>query len=1191
MFSAVWMSVALGLAAASSSASPAAAPVTATTVAVATATPGLLPTPQFRRYETADGLPSSSVYAVAQDRHGVMWFGTKGGIASYDGVSFRVFRHSADDPDSLYDNGIASLLFDQQGRLWAAGLEAGLNRYDAAHHRFLHWGHDSKDPTSLSSDKVWSIAQTADGSLWVGTACGLDRMRPGARGFQHVANPLLGDDPSRFDMIDALYVDDHQQLWIASGQGVFRRDAEGHMHAVSQRGTSAPIDAWHFDGHGDQIRIATVHGLLVVGADDVARRMSSPGAPSGNVMVSVRDRAGRLWAGTQHGLLLQRQPGKPWQAVINQPVLHGDLPGTWVWSMLVDREGGLWVTLLDGGVAYLAPGWIGTSRFTHIPDDPKSLRDSIITAMARGHDGRVWVGERGGRVDKLDPATGATEHVLSGLDGDVLGMTQDAHERLWIAVSGKLYRWTRGEKPQRIDPQGKWLKHPLEVESGPDGRMYARTFGEGLFRIDQNTLAVSRVAMQHPTQRVRWGSQLTLHNGTFWYASDGGMLRLNKASDRFEVVPGVSGDRAVNAFDFTPDGLWLARPDGLEHYHAKGNALVLDRTVDAAHGWPSISVVDVRVDALQRVWLFGHDGLWRFDPSRGRFHSLGLQDGLANGEFSRGFALMPDGNLFAPTLGGVVGFNPDRMRDRTDLSPLEISLVSVHRDGRSQTLHSNRQRVHLSWQDKGFNVAARLLSYVDPGANHYRFKLAGFDTDWVDTGNHGEREFAGLGPGHYTLDVQAAGANGQWVHLARPLQIDVPSPPWLRWWAWLGYALLLLLAVALALWLGRRSLARRHHMALVEQQRHMAESANAAKTQFLATLSHEIRTPMTGVLGMAELLLTTPLDPLQHDYTQAMQRSGGLLLKLLNDALDLARIEAGKLELETAPYDPRQLLRDVAQLEQGLAQAKGIRFLLQLAADLPGQLVGDALRIKQVLLNLANNALEFTEHGRVILAGQLVAGHLLLSVSDTGPGIPEASQARLFQRFEQHSGNQRRVGSGLGLAICRELVDMMGGTIEVESRLGQGSTFLVRLPLIEPSSVAAPETTVEALRLLLVEDDPIVATVIRGLLEREGHAVVHVTHALAALAELANGHIDAMLLDLDLPGVDGFEVARLVRRREYAGCRMPIIAVTARSSGADEVRARAAGMDGFLRKPVTGEQLVQALTRSVVPTGAAAAQG
>jgi len=233
--------------------------------------------------------------------------------------------------------------------------------------------------------------------------------------------------------------------------------------------------------------------------------------------------------------------------------------------------------------------------------------------------------------------------------------------------------------------------------------------------------------------------------------------------------------------------------------------------------------------------------------------------------------------------------------------------------------------------------------------------------------------------------------------------------------------------------------------------------------------------------------------------------------------------------------------------------------------------------------------LKFTERGSVTLRLRRVANGLLFSVSDTGPGIPEASQARLFQRFEQEEGPQRRAGSGLGLAICRELVDMMGGSIELESRLGHGSTFHVRLPLSEPArdTRLAPTVAVEGrtYQLLLVEDDTIVAAVVRGLLEQQGHAVSHVANGLAALAELALTRFDAVLLDLDLPGVDGFQIARLIRQREPAGQRMPIVAVTARSGGEDESRARAAGMDGFLRKPLSGEQLASAL--AIIVTEAA----
>ena len=592
----------------------------------------------------------------------------------------------------------------------------------------------------------------------------------------------------------------------------------------------------------------------------------------------------------------------------------------------------------------------------------------------------------------------------------------------------------------------------------------------------------------------------------------------------------------------------------------------------------------LRVDRNNQLWLFANPGLWRLDPATRQFTAFGAAQGLLNMEFGSSPSVMAaDGTLLAPNSGGVIAFQPARFllpRKPGVPPPLTLTQLSVRREGRQQSLTIGSDGVRLGWRDRDLRVRARVASFVHPAANRYRFQLHGFDSGWVDADSRGEREFAGLAAGDYRLDVMAAGADGSWAHLARPLSIHVQAPPWLRWWAWLGYALLLLALVGLILHSWRRRLAQRHRIQLIEQQRQLAETASAAKTQFLATLSHEIRTPMTGVMGMAELLLSTPLSPQQHDYTRAMQRSGGMLLKLLNDALDLARIEAGRLELEPVPFDPRQLVEDVAQLEQGLAHIKGIRFVLEVADDLPQRVIGDAVRIKQVLLNLANNALKFTERGSVTLRLQRTALGLQFCVSDTGPGIPEASQARLFQRFEQEEGPQRRAGSGLGLAICRELVDMMGGSIELESRLAHGSTFHVRLPLAEPPLLPASMPAVGAarlLRLLLVEDDAIVAAVIGGLLEQQGHSVCHVGNGLAALAELAHADFDAVLLDLDLPGVDGFQIARLIRQREHVDRHVPIIAVTARAGSEDEAQARGAGMDGFLRKPLSGEQLADAL--------------
>jgi CheY-like chemotaxis protein/anti-sigma regulatory factor (Ser/Thr protein kinase) len=342
---------------------------------------------------------------------------------------------------------------------------------------------------------------------------------------------------------------------------------------------------------------------------------------------------------------------------------------------------------------------------------------------------------------------------------------------------------------------------------------------------------------------------------------------------------------------------------------------------------------------------------------------------------------------------------------------------------------------------------------------------------------------------------------------------------------------------------------------------------------------------MTGVLGMAELLLRTDLDVKQHGYAQAIQDSGRLLLRLVNDSLDLARIEAGKLQLDIAPFDLHALLRQVEALARPQAAKRGLAWTLCVADDLPHWLVGDALRIEQVLLNLVNNAVKFTEHGAVELSARRggVAG-VAFTVSDSGPGIASAERERLFRRFEQADGPQRRSGSGLGLAICRELVARMGGTIDLDSEPGRGSIFRVELPLPEsavPGKVenAASPPIATTGRILLVEDDATVAATIAGLLEAQGHAVSRVEHGLAALGELATADYAAVLLDLDLPGVDGLTLARMIRAGEAKDDKpsLWLVGISARSRGDEEALCRAAGMDAFLRKPVTGEMLAGVL--------------
>jgi len=1142
-----------------------------------------LATPQFRRYGVADGLPSGSVYAVAQDRNGLMWFGSAAGLVRYDGVAFTTFRHADADPDSLPGGAIYTLFVDSENRVWAGGISSGLVSYDQRSGRFRQWQHETGDPASLSSNEVWSIAQTTDGALWVATDEGLDRMRPDGRGFDAQALDAAGERAATFGQTRALLADASGRLWIGARRGLFLRDGDGSIRRV-------PVDpafkgdigtVWHIEGGHGEVRVAVTGGLLAIGADGVARPLANAALASRRIPSSTRDGQGRLWIGTADGLLLDGGDGKL-QAIAGQPLLPGGLPGNKVWQTALDHEGGLWVTFEQSSVAYLPPHWNGFARFTHVPDNPDSLSNIAAASILLARDGQLWVGGENGWVDKLDTATGAVRHVAHGVRGQIVWMAEDSRGSLWIASSGELHVLEHG-KLQAVDIADAGMTRPVMLCAGGDDRIYVASWSEGLFVIDPRSRAITPLPLGDATDGARFVDQLECDADGVWYASVDGLRRQDPVTRQLAPVPGVPREEILT-FARDAGGFWLATRAAFTHYRYAGGKAVPDQRIDISR-MPFTSVLsDLRIDHAGHLWVFANPGLWQLRPADGSLQSFGPPQGLSNAEFSSGTPVMAaNGMMFVANSGGVVAFRPaDFVAAAPAGSPPPVlkGEVAVRRDGVMRVLPRDGGPIRLQWRDRDLRVDMRVASYIDPQANRYRFRLNRFDTGWVDVDNRGERDFAGLGAGDYTLDVMAAGADGVWGRLAAPLRIHVQAPPWARWWAWLVYVLALLGASGLGLRLWRNRLAQRYRLRLIEHQRQSAEQASAAKTQFLATLSHEIRTPMTGVMGMAELLLGTPLTPQQLDYAQAMQRSGGMLLKLLNDALDLARIEAGRLELEPAPFDPRQLVADVVQLEQGVAQSRGLRLVLEAADDLPERMIGDAVRLKQILLNLTSNALKFTERGGVTVRAQRDGGGLLFSVADTGPGIPEASQARLFERFEQADSPQRRAGSGLGLAICRELVEMMDGRIELESRMGVGSTFRVRLPLAEPAPAPAPPPRAQgerARRILLVEDDAIVAAVLTGLLRQQGHAVHHVINGLAALAELAHAGFDVVLLDLDLPGVDGFQIARLIRQRESGGQRLPIVAVTARSGSEDEARALAAGMDGFLRKPVSGEQLAEAL--------------
>jgi signal transduction histidine kinase/ligand-binding sensor domain-containing protein/CheY-like chemotaxis protein len=1193
----------------------------------------------------------SRVTSIAQDLYGFMWFGTDDGLYRYDGYNLRPYRHERGNPNSLSDDSVKVVYRDRAGMLWVGTGFGGLDKLDPATGTFTHYHHDPANRGSLSDNVIGCVYQDTGGTLWVGTNGGLDRMNPESGTFVHYTHKPLDVGSLSSNLVVSISEDRLGNLWVGTvGGGVNRLDRSTNRFSLFHDpnvprspgdDSDEALSSIHED-HSGVLWTRINMGTLDPRTGSLTRYAFRSQEPGGEMISNVRaiheDRDGVLWVGTVNGLLALDRERKQFVRFLPSPDNPHSLHHNDILSLFEDAEGNIWVGTQRGVSRFNGrPGftslrheagntqglaessiravqvdsrgdvWVGTPRglqhldmktgrftlFRHDPHDPHSLSNNYVTVIREDRSGTIWVGTGGGGLDRFDRTTGrfltyrAEPDNPAALNSDAIqSLLEDRDGTLWVATPVGLDRWDRRTgrfttySHQPGDPHSlsdSWIKTVFEDRAGI---LWAGSNGGGLNRFDRRSQQFT--AYRHNSQ--------------------------DPASLSHDRVNAIWEDRVGT--------LWVATQDGLDQMDRNRGTFT---TFTRRDGLPDNDVEGILEDDQGDLWLATHNGLSQFRPLTRTFHNYSESDGLASNLLNplgtNSSSRAPDGRMWFGSRNGLTSFYPDRISDNAYVPPVvltDFSLFNIPvRVSGDSPLRKPIWATHsltLTHKQSIFTVEFTALSYAAPEKNRYRYRLAGLETGWNEVDSQRRSAtYTSLPAREYVFELQGSNNDGIWNPKITTLAITVLPPWWETWW-FISVAALATAALVFAAYRSRiRGLelaAIRLEAQVAERTRELevakdaAERANRAKSIFLATMSHELRTPLNSILGYTALVREDPGLSEQHrEDLDIVGRSGEHLLGLIDDVLDTAKIEAGHVTLDHAPFDLSDLVRENIDLMRARATEKSLKLSLESSPRVPRFVHADSKKLRQVIVNLVGNAIEYTERGGVTVrvdAKTLDARPgllLILEVEDTGIGIAPEDQARIFDVFVQ-AGEISVKGTGLGLSISQQFVHMMGGTIRVQSTPGKGSVFTVELPVEEAgeSEVVASDDEVGQVvrlapgqaryRILIVEDKKENWQLLQRLLEDCGFEVQVAEDGAQGVEMFRTWRPHLIWMDIRLPVMGGVEATRIIRTLE-GGRQVKIVALTASAFAQQRADILAAGLDDFLRKPYRRKEIFDCMARQL----------